>query len=160
VIFYLISALAAAGIALHLWRERRALAPGRTVEIALLWLLPCQAGLGGLWAFLGHAFRADQVAAGIGWAPGSPFQSEVAAANLAFGVLGLLCLRRRGGFWLATGLGYSVFLLGAAFVHIQDIVHSGNTAVYNAGPILYLGDIAVPLLLLALLALYRRGRPA
>lgn len=157
---FLISALTAAGIVVHLLRDRQPRTRARVVEVSLLYLLPCNVGLGGLWAFLGHAFRADQVARGIGWAPGSPFQSEIAAANLAFGVLGLLCLRRRGGFWLATGLGYSVFLLGAAFVHIRDIAASGNLAAYNAGPVLYLGDIAVPLLLLALLALYRRDRPA
>ena len=79
------------------------------------------------------------------------FQLEVAAANLAFGVLGVLCLWFRDGFWLATGIGYSTFLFGAAFIHIREMITAGNYAINNAGPILYLGDIAMPALILSLL---------
>jgi hypothetical protein len=153
--FYLFSGLAAVGIIVHLMLDKSPHTHGRVAEVALLYILSINVGLGGLMAFMGHAFRADQIAAGIGWPAGSPFQSEVAAANLAFGVLGLACLRWRGGFWLATGLGYSVFLLGDAYTHIRDILLRHNTAVYNAGPVLYIADIAMPLLLLTLLALYR-----
>jgi hypothetical protein len=49
-----------------------------------------------------HAFLAAKVALSIGWAPGSPFQSEVALANLAFGLPGVLCIRFKDGFWLTT----------------------------------------------------------
>ena len=44
--------------------------------------------MGFYWPF----FLSAQVAANIGWAPGSPFQSEVAFANLSVGVLGVLCI--------------------------------------------------------------------
>ncbi len=154
---YLLSALSAAGILTHLWRDKSPCTRGRVAEVALLYILPCNVGLTGILSFLGHAFRVDEIARGIGWPPGSPFQFEVAVANLAFGVLGLVCIGRRGGFWLATGLGYSVFLLGAAYGHIRDIFLSHNSAVYNAGPVLYLGDIAMPILILTLLFLYGRG---
>ena len=63
------------------------------------------------------------VAASIGWPAGNPFQYEVAVANLAFGVLGLLCLRFRDGFWTATAIGWSVFMLGAAAVHSAPDPH-------------------------------------
>ena len=126
--------------------------PGNIGRIYLSYLLPLSVGLGGLFAFLGHALRADEVARSIGWPTGNPFQSEVAVANLAFGVLGLLCVKFRDGFWTATILGYGIFLEGAAFVHIREIVLFGNWSVNNAGPIL-VADVAFPVFLLLLLVI-------
>ena len=48
----------------------------RIVEIFLLSFLVISVGIGGIWAFIGHAFLPAQVAANIGW-PASPFQLEV-----------------------------------------------------------------------------------
>ncbi len=62
----------------------------------------------------------------------------------------MLCLWLRGGFWTATALSLSIFTLGAAYIHSQDIVVHQNYAPNNAGPILYT-DILVPLLTLGLL---------
>ena len=138
---------------ISLIRHRKDLSAHKVVDIFLFYLLLINVGLTGLWAFFGHAFMADRVAASIGWATGSPFQLEVAVANLAFGVLGVLCIFFKDGFWLATGIGYSVFLFGAAFGHIRDILVAGNFAANNAGPVLYIGDIAIPLLILVLLAI-------
>ena len=126
-------------------------------HLYLSYLLPISVGLGGLMAFMGHTFRADEIARSIGWQPGSPFQFEVAVANLAFGVLGLLCLQFRDGFWTATIVGYGVFLEGAAYGHIREIIEAGNLAVNNAGPVLAI-DVLFPLFLLALLIVSRRGR--
>jgi hypothetical protein len=152
-------ALNVVGLAIHLAIDKRARTRRRVVEVALLWLLLVN-GLQGLFAFGGHAFFADEVARSIGWPPGSPFQFEVAMANLAFGVLGVLCIWLRGSFWLASGLGSAIFLLGDAYGHIRDILLNHNYAPYNAGPILYT-DLAYPLLMLALLAVYwRPGRAA
>jgi hypothetical protein len=153
-LFFLV--LTAVCSAVSLIRRRKDLSVRRVVETLLFYLLLVNVGFTGLFAFYGHAFLSDQVAAGIGWPKGSPFQLEIAATNLAFGVLGVLCVFFRDDFWLATGLGYSLFLFGAAFVHIREILAAGNLALYNAGPVLYVGDIGVPTLILALLIL--RGR--
>ncbi|WP_435157996.1 DUF6790 family protein [Haladaptatus sp. DFWS20] len=123
------------------------------VEAFLLAFLVIVVGLQGIWAFLGHYFRPDEIAAFIGWPSGNPFQREVAFANLAFGTLGLLCVWFRGGFWIATALGISVFMLGAAFVHVKEIRETGNRSPGNAGPILWT-DILTSLVLLVLLTLY------
>jgi len=152
-LFLLLTAVCSA---VSLIRHRKDLSSLRIVDTMLFYLLLLNVGLAGFFAFYGHAFLSDQVAAGIGWPKGSPFQLEIAATNLAFGVLGVLCVFFRDNFWLATGIGYSVFLYGAAVVHIREIVTAGNLALYNAGPILYIGDIGVPTLILALLIL--RGR--
>ncbi len=126
------------------------------LETITLYAILVNVGLGGLFAFTGHAFMADQVAARIGWQPGSPFQLEVAAANLAFGILGLCALRFRGDFWLAVAIGFALFLLGAACVHIREIVGKGNLAEYNAGAFLVIGDIVVPVAILVLVIVLRK----
>lgn len=142
--------------AISLLCQRKNWTGRKAVETILLYLLVFNVGLTGLYAFWGHAFFADKVAASIGWATGSPFQFEVAVANLGFGILGVLCIFFKDNFWLATGIGYSVFLFGAAFGHIREIISAGNYTVNNAGPTLYIGDIAVPVLILLLLVIQRR----
>ncbi|WP_247003183.1 DUF6790 family protein [Halosolutus gelatinilyticus] len=119
------------------------------VEAFLLSFLVVTVGLQGIWAFLGHYFKADEIATLIGWPTGNPFQTEIAFANLAFGALGLLCIPFRGGFWIATAIGISIFLLGAASVHIREIRTRGNLNPANAGGIL-LTDILTPIVLLGL----------
>jgi hypothetical protein len=80
----------------------------------LLYLFALPVGLGGILGFTGHIFRAVSVAESIGWPAGNPFQYQVAVANLAFGMLGLLCLHFRDEFWIATAVGWSILMFGAA----------------------------------------------
>ncbi|EGB16493.1 hypothetical protein DND132_3290 [Pseudodesulfovibrio mercurii] len=117
----------------------------------LAWLLGVQVGLGALWAFLGHYYKSDEVAAYIGWRPGSPFQKEIAFTNLALGVCGVLAffLRHsplRDGFWLATILFATCFLVGAFTVHARDLRVGGNKKPGNAGPVFF-ADIGMPVIL-------------
>ncbi len=65
-------------------------------------------------------------------ATSNPFQQEVAYANLAFAVLGLLCLFFRGNFWFATIIGASVWYLGNAYGHIKQISNLQNYFPGNA----------------------------
>lgn len=147
-------ALIGAGIHLALTTERRTHA--RIAELLLLYLLVFGIGVTGLGAFISHAFTADQEAAAIGWPAGNLFQLEVAVANLGFGVLGVLCVWRRGSWWSATAIGSACFLWGAAYAHIYDFLVNDNRAINNTGPVLYT-DIFVPLAILLLLAYVRRA---
>jgi hypothetical protein len=122
------------------------------VETILLWLLVMKIGLGGIWAFMGHYFKSDEVAEYIGWPAGNPFQKEVAFTNLAIGICGLLCFFLRDGFWLATIVFSSIFLLGAFSVHVQSQIESGNKKPGNAGPVFF-ADIIIPIVLFVLYAL-------
>lgn len=149
-IWYLYLAAVAAATCLHLWLGKRLVPARRVAEVLLLYLLVIYVGMGGLTGFLGHTFKAREIALKIGWQP-SPFQFEVAMANLAFGVLGILCLWQRGGFSTATGIGYSTFLLGCAYGHLKDMIIHGNFAPYNVGPVLWVNDLAVPLAILLVL---------
>jgi hypothetical protein len=154
------ASLAAIGFAVHVKFFDRPETQARWLEIALLWIFGVVVGCGGLFGFTGHTFAAADVARQIGWPAGNPFQTEVAFTNLAFGVLGLLCVRHRGDFWLATAIGWSVFLVGAGLTHVIDLVTHGNTAPNNTGPVLY-GDFLMPAVVLAVVLMHRRlQRPA
>lgn len=115
------------------------------METILLWLLVIKIGLGGLWAFFGHYFKSDDVAAYIGWPAGNLFQKEVAFTNLALATCGLLSFFFRGEFWLATIIFATIFLIGAFTVHLEDM-RRGNKKAGNAGPVFF-ADIIVPLVL-------------
>ena len=153
-LWYLNLAAVVVATCLHLWLGKRPVSARRIAEVLLLYLLVIFVGLGGLMGFLGHTFKAREIALKIGWQP-SPFQFEVAVANLAFGILGILCLWQRRGFWTATGIGYSTFLLGCAYGHLKDMIMQGNFAPYNVGPVLWVNDLAVPLAILLLLFVRR-----
>jgi len=122
-------------------------------ETLLLNFLVINVGISGLYAFMGHAFSSKKVAEYIGWPSGNPFQFEVAITNLSFGILGVLCIWFRDNFWIATVIGFSVFALGAAYVHIRDIIKNKNHSPGNAGSPLY-SDILKPVFLVGLLIAY------
>jgi NADH:ubiquinone oxidoreductase subunit K len=124
------------------------------IKTFLLSFLVISVGIGSIWAFIGHAFMPVQVAQSIGWATGSPFQTEVAFANLAIGILGILCYFFRDNFWVATVIVSSIFLLGAAYVHVINIINYSNHSAGNAGTIFFM-DIIGPVILVALLILYK-----
>jgi hypothetical protein len=78
----------------------------------------------------------------VGWAP-SPFQHEIAGANLGIG-LGAIAASVVGvsAAWTMFVVAAS-FLWSAAAVHIADMVRSKNFAINNAGPIFW-WDILTP----------------
>jgi uncharacterized protein DUF6790 len=144
------------GAGLHWLLRARPRTPRRLAEMLLHWSLVVNVGVAGLMGCYAHTVRARQTAEEIGWAPGSPFQFEVAMANLAFGVLGIACIWLRGLWWWATAVGSGVFLFGAAIGHVQQTALTGNVAPGNAGVILYY-DFLLPIVHLALLLATRRG---
>jgi hypothetical protein len=149
-IFHVIFATFILSSVVTLWRTRnRGFSPVRIVSVVLLNLLVVQWGYGGVLISIPHIVAPDSIAASIGWETGSPFQLELGFASLGTAILGILCLWLRGWFWLAPIVSRSVFLLGAAYVHIADILATGNLAPGNAGPILFY-DIGVPLLAIGL----------
>jgi hypothetical protein len=142
--------------AVQLYRDKEPRTGRRVAETFLRWLLVVCVGVASVFTFVGDAFFADRMAASLGWPAGNPFQTLAAVANLSMGVLGILCYWKRGDFWLATVIAFSVWWPGAAFVHIKDIVVSRNYAPNNAGVTVYM-DILVPLILIALLMYYDRA---
>ena len=154
--FHLISAATVLAIVVHLWRRRSAEpSASRVVRVSLFYLLTIQWGIGGVFMSIPHIVVPDLIAGFIGWEPGSPFQVELGFASLGISLLGILCIWIRGWFWLAPVVANSVFLLGAAYVHIMDIVMHENFAPGNAGAILFY-DIAIPVVAIGLLVAHTR----
>ena len=139
----------------HLFVSKRPRTRQRVVELMLLYALVLNVGVIGVFlGFIPHVFFADQTARLIGWAPGSPFQYEVGIHDAAWGLLGFLCLWMRGSFWIATGLGWAVFNLAAAYGHLRDALVEGNHAPYNVLPMF--SDAFIAAWLLVLVYLYCR----
>jgi hypothetical protein len=153
-IIVIVVALAVATV--HLFVSKKPRTGRRAAELYLLYTLVVGVGVGGLFGAMGHLFAADTVAEQLGWPTGSPFQTEVGLFDLAFGVLGVCCIRFRGQWWYAVTLGWTIFAVGAGVNHLYEMSGSGNNGSLNAGSVL--PDLIVPVLLVALLIVrYRRG---
>jgi hypothetical protein len=134
---------------IHLVLSRLPRTRSRVIRLLLLYALVLNVGVVGfLMGFIPHVFFADQAARLIGWQPGSPFQFEVGVHDGVWGILGFLCIWFGGGFRVATGLGWSLFLLGATYGHVRHTLLEGNYAPYNFLMIFVDGFIAVWLLTL------------
>lgn len=127
----------------------------RVVKIFLLYFLSVEWGFGAILTSVPHIVAPDYIAKYIGWQTGSPFQIELGFASLGLAILGVLSIWLRGLFWIAPVVGHSVFLLGAAYVHIREIVEKGNLNPGNAGPILFM-DIGIPIIVISLLIAHIR----
>lgn len=106
-------------------------------------------GLANIYGGVMHAYDGDTVAATIGWL-NSPFQYELGWFEIAYGFTALFSGRQGYAYRLAMTIPYSIFALAAAAQHINMIVRVHDYAPNNAGLTLWLGDIIVPLFMLAL----------
>ncbi len=119
------------------------------VDAFLKYFLVIGIGLQGLPAGFVQIFKGEVTAKYNNW-PFSPFIAELGFANLSYGILGIMCFWLSGPWWYATGIGYSVFLLGVTWVHITDIIRHKNFSLGNLGPTLW-SNIAIPIITLTLL---------
>jgi hypothetical protein len=115
-----------------------------TLELGLTWLV----GVSGIVFSSGHLFMPAAVAESIGW-PTSRFQWEVGLANLGYGIAGVIAPGFDRGFWLATIIVFSIFMLGAAVGHVRSMIAERNFAWGNAGYVFWY-DILAPIMLIAL----------
>ena len=126
----------------------------RRIEVFLIFLFALGVAGSGISGFFGHLFLSDQVAEGVGWPAGSPFQLEMGFANLILGVLGIIAVGRRDGFREATVIAVAILGFGATIVHILDILETGNLAPGNT--IQNFSNIVRPILLIGFLIAARR----
>lgn len=138
----------------HVWLDERVGHRAQQLEVFMLYVLAVGVAGSGIGGFFAHAFFADEVADSIGWPAGSPFQLEVAFANLALGVLGILAMDRRDGFRDATVIAVTIFAGGATIAHVIDIVETGNLAAGNT--VQNAANVLRPAVLIWLLVAIRR----
>ena len=146
--------IALIGATIKVFKKRGEKKASYVLRIYLLWLVAWCIGVGGFIGFAAHSLAADSIALYIGWLPGNPFQFEIAIANLAMGVLGLMCIWLDDQFWLATIISTTVFGWGAAYGHIRDIMINHNYAPGNAGAPLYM-DLIAPAVFILLFIAYK-----
>ena len=127
----------------------------RKLEVTLIFLFGLGMGGSGIAGFFAHFFLSDIVAESIGWETGSPFQLEIAFANLAMGLLGIIAASRQDGFREATVIAAATFSFGATLVHLMDIMATGNLAPGNT--IQNIGNLLRPGLLILFLVAMRRA---
>lgn len=149
-LFSVLPLLLSGGILLF---DRSANTRDRRVEIPLVMLFGLGVAGSGIASFFGHYFISDIVARSIGWPTGSPFQLEMAFANLALGILGLIAAGRRDGFREATVIAVTVLGVGASVVHFQDVLATGNLAPGNT--IQNIANLIKPAFLIPLLGASR-----
>lgn len=123
-------------------------------DIFLSYLFFFAVGLTGLWGFVFHAFFPAVAAKFIGWQT-SPFQFEVAVANLGVGVVGLFGVKATKSYRIAGTLFVMCLFWGAAYGHVVQMLKTANFAPGNAGLIFY-NDLLMPLLLIIFLLAQRR----
>src|SRR5262245_16836152 len=143
--------------ALALWRRPRPLTAPTVAEELFAWFLFFSIGIAFFYNFVCHTFFGDMSAQHIGWED-SPFQTELGWASLGYSLIGFLAFRGGLRVRAAAVVGTSCFYLGAAGVHITEMIRAHNFAPGNAGVIFYT-DIIVPILGFALLwVTYRIGQ--
>ncbi len=90
----------------------------------------------------------DRIARNIGWPAGSLFQVELGYCCLGMGLLGVLCFWHRDSFWLATIVFATVFMVGAALVHVKEMIQKAN---FNPGKaVTTIPDFLIPITLITL----------
>jgi hypothetical protein len=134
-----------------IYRHRNELTKAFVVEAIFKYF--CFWAHGVTWVYNGviHVVFHEMAAGFIGWAD-SPFQIEVGAASLGFGIVGLLALKKDFGLRLGLIISTSVFLWGCAIGHIYQMNTTGNHAEGNSGVMLWTG-LLLPVISIVLLRL-------
>ena len=136
---------------------QRFISPLPLAEIVYRWIALFPLGFTGIYTFVIHAFYPNISAQNIGWVS-SPFQYEVAIADLTIGVLGILSFKASAGFRLATVIAAMCWLWGDAIGHVRQMLINQNFAPGNAGSWFWM-DVFIPLILLvSIISLRRRAQ--
>jgi len=155
--FLFFAAISLIGAAIHLHRDRRPRSAARTFEIFFVWWMAVAVGVAGIFGAMFHFFDGPTTAREIGFTNGDGgFQTEVGFADLAIGVLGVLCIWIRDRFLLAAVVAVSICYLGDAYGHLHQAAIHDNHARDNTGLVLW-SDFIVPLVAIALYALRERA---
>jgi len=129
----------------------------RWSEASLIWIAFWVLGVGGVYGFIAHIAFGSFIAEQIGW-PNSPFQNEVAYANLTIGILGFTSFwYRKREYLLAAMVAYMSWFFADGIGHIVSLVTADNMAPSNSGSILYT-DLLTPILVFILLLISRNER--
>ncbi len=103
----------------------------KSEDLLLRWLLLLPVGFAGIYVFFMHLLFPAASAKIMGWPP-SPFQLEVALANLCIGLLGIFSFRSSHGFRVATVIVAIFWMWGHSVYEIYRIITTSNIYLGNA----------------------------
>jgi len=112
------------------------------------WWAVSVVGCGSLWLVISFLAVPDVMATAIGFAR-TPFQFEIAFANLALAVMGFRAVSATARERVTIGLGAGMFLWGATIGHLYQWFANGDHAPGNTGGILAY-DILMPAVMIIL----------
>lgn len=150
-VLYVIAILA---IIIRIWGRQQTHEARPRVDISLAYMLLIPVGFNGLYQFVLHAFFGNTIAAYLGWAQ-SPFQADVAMANLALGILGCLSFRANYGFRLATAIAVILYQGGTALFQFIHYYPQFYTMPSNIGSVTF-ANLLILFTILLLINRYRK----
>ncbi|MBJ7449522.1 MAG: hypothetical protein JHC93_04080 [Parachlamydiales bacterium] len=129
---------------IHIWCSRSYVFAHRKIELFLIYFIVFNVGVGGIihgiWEMMFKEI---------------PYY-QLGMAQLAFGCLGFLALfNRGGGFWLATGTGYSLYLFANFIFDSVKMSENNSYDWHTVGPEYYISFL-VPLTICILFGLLKR----
>lgn len=144
------------GFVIHAWKTpKNERTQSRIIELMLLYQIVFSLGLTSIMAFFGLTFMSEYIADLTHW-PSSPFEQQLANVNLGFGILGILAIWYRGYFWMATIIGFSVWIISDGIQHLYQALFDNNLSDGNIGVPMYT-DFIIPVVLLFLLFFYLKS---
>lgn len=90
--------------------------PSLICSVLLLHQFVVTFGLLGITGLLSNMIFAKKNAEMIGW-PGGPFQVKYGFSQLGLGVMGVMCIWFRDGFWLGTIVGMYIYGISGLWSH-------------------------------------------
>ena len=92
-------------------------------------------GLVGVIGLITNIIKADENAKSLGW-PGGPFQIKYGFSQLGLGVMGILCIWFKGGFWLGTLFNMYIYGVSGLWSHVAEMRKLGKATRNDIGNII------------------------
>lgn len=110
-------------------------------------------GLLGIIGTITNIIKAEDNAKELGW-PGGPFQIKYGFSQLGLGVMGVMCIWFRGGFWLGTLVSMYIYGVSGLWSHIAEMKRQGKATVNDVGNLII--DVIYQIML-TVLSVYAGG---
>ena len=92
-------------------------------------------GLLGIIGLITNIIKADENAQSLGW-PGGPFQIKYGFSQLGLGIMGVLCIWFKEGFWLGTLINMYIYGVSGLWSHVAEMKRLGKTTKNDIGNII------------------------
>ncbi len=110
-------------------------------------------GLLGIIGTITNIIKAEDNAKALGW-PGGPFQIKYGFSQLGLGVMGVMCIWFKGGFWLGTLVSMYIYGVSGLWSHIAEMKRQGKATVNDIGNLII--DVVYQIML-TVLSVYAGG---